>query len=496
MSGATLCIDAGTTLIKAVVFDERGREIAIARRPTLVASPAPGFAEQDMLEVWTAVVESASEAIAASPQTIGRVALTAQGDGAWMIGHDGEPVRTAMLWNDARARRIVDRWESDGTLDRAFAINGSLGNMGLPHAIIRTLLDQDPSALDAVASVVTCGSWLFSKLTGVVGMHVSEASAPWLDIADGAYSPELLELYGLEAHRGLIPPVLSDAAVNQPVLRAVAARLGLAPETPVVLAPYDVVATAAGGGTVGDGAAFCILGTTLCTGIVAPSADTSGAAAGLTLRVSNDGPFVRAYPTLAGTGVIDWMARLLGLADAASVVALAADAPPGSGGLGVWPYFSPAGERAPFLDGDARGVIAGLSFEHSREHLARATVEGLAHVVKDCLDASGVQPSELTVSGGGAASDLWCETIADVTGVPTARTGDSQIGAKGALIHAAVATGDHPSVADAAAALVVSSDRFEPRAGLVELHRARHDDFLASRDAFAKRWSTWAAPHG
>ncbi len=492
-TSATLCIDAGTTLIKAVVFDHSGQEVAIARRPTQVTSRSRGYAEQDMLEVWNAVVDSVAEAVAASPIPIGRVALTAQGDGAWFIGSDGEPIGPAMLWNDARARKVVDRWESDGTLDRAFAINGSLGNMGLPHAIMSTLLADDPTALDAASAVLTCGSWLFSKLTGTVGLHASEASAPWLDIAEGGYSPELFELYGLADQRHLVPPVLSDAEVNQPVLASVARQLGLPEKTPVVLAPYDVVSTAAGGGTVHDGAAFCILGTTLCTGIVTSAADTAGAAAGLTLRVSNAGPYIRAYPTLAGTGVIDWMSRMLGVTDAAAVVRLAAEAPPGSGGLGVWPYLSPAGERAPFLDGDARGVIAGLSFEHGREHLARATVEGLAHVVRDCLDASGVRPSELTISGGGSASDLWCETIADVTGVTTVRTGDSQLGAKGAMIHAAVATGEYASVADAAAALVVPADRFEPRPELVELHRVRHDDFIASRAAFAERWSTWTA---
>ena len=490
---ATLCIDAGTTLIKAVVFDPDGRELVVARRPTVVTSPSPGFAEQDMLEVWNAVTESVAEAVSRSPLPISRVAVTAQGDGAWLVDDSGAPTRTAMLWNDARARRVIDRWQEDGTLDAAFSINGSLGNLGLPNAILRSLLDADPTALDTTAAVLTCGSWLFSKLTGRIGLHISEASAPWLDIAAGTYSPELLDLYGLAANSGIVPPLFGDADVAQPLTADVAARLGLEPSIPVVLAPYDVVATAAGGASIDVGSAFCILGTTLCTGIVADAADTTGPPSGLTLRTADDGPYIRAFPTLAGTGVIDWMSRILGLASAGDVVALAASAPPGSAGLGVWPYLSPAGERAPFLDSDARGVIAGLSFDHGREHIARATVEGLAHVVRDCLDASAVAPSELVLSGGGSASDLWCETIADVTGVTTVRTTDSQIGAKGALIYAAVATGEYASTSDAAAALVVGSDRFEPRPALRELHERRHADFLESRSAFQQRWSNWSA---
>lgn len=487
-TGATLCIDAGTTLIKAVVFDPAGREIAIARRPTTVLSPVSGYAEQDMAEVWTAVVGSVEEAVARSPLPVSRIALTAQGDGAWLVDADGEPVGAAVLWNDARSRDVVDRWERDRVLEAAFGLNGSLGNMGLPHAILRHMLEHDAATVERAAAVLTCGSWLFSRLTGQVGLHVSEASAPWLDIAAGVYSDELLDRYGLSRVRRLLPELLDDAGVVQPLTAEVD---GLVPGTPVVLAPYDVVATAGGGGTIGTGEAFCILGTTLCTGVVTDAADTTGRASGLTLRIADAGPFVRAFPTLAGTGVIDWTAGLLGLDGAAEVVALAATAPVGSAGLRVWPYLSPAGERAPFLDGDARGVVGGLSFAHDRAHLARATVEGLAHVVRDCLEEAGVAASELTLSGGGAASDLWCETIADVTGVTTVRPGDSQIGAKGAMVHAAVATGEHPDLASAAAALVVPTDRFEPRAEHRALHDDRHADFVATRDLLRTRWSGW-----
>ena len=121
-----------------------------------------------------------------------------------------------------------------------------------------------------------------------------------------------------------------------------------------------------------------------------------------------------------------------------------------------------------------------------------ATIEGLAHVVRDCLEASGTTATELAISGGGSASALWCRTIANVTGVTTVRTSDSQIGAKGAMIYATVATGVFDSVSAAAAALVVQSDRFAPDPALRSLYDMRHADFLESRDAFQPRWAAWA----
>ena len=487
----TLSVDAGTTVIKAVLFDASGRELLVTRRPTRILSPRPGWSEQDMTEVAEAVFACIAEAVASSPQPIGRVAVTAQGDGAWMLDRRGAPARAAVLWNDARATAIVDRWDRDGVLERAFRINGSLGNLGLPHAILRWFLDNDAGALSEVSEVTTCGSFLFFALTGRRGLHPTDASAPWVDAHTGEYSDDLFDLFDLAAVRDLIPPILRDDQQTAAITEEVAARTGLPAGTSVTLAPYDVVATALGGGSVSAGSAFCILGTTLCTGVVTSRADTGGPAGGLTL-LGDDGLIIRAFPTLAGTGVIEWARGVLAVDDAEAVVALAAQAPPGASGVRVWPYLSPAGERAPFLDPDSRGVIAGLSFESSRADIARAVVEGLAHVIRECLAAVAVQPRELIVSGGGASSDLWCRAIADVTGIPTVRIDGSQIGAKGAAMCAAVAAGDFDDLRAAARTWVVPAQRFDPDAALRALFDERHADFLATRDALAPRWHAWA----
>lgn len=491
MSGATLSIDAGTTLIKAVVFDETGAEVHVTRRPTAILSPRPGWSEQSMLEVRDSVLDCIAEAVALCGQPIARVAVTAQGDGAWMTDAEGTPARNAVLWNDARAVTIIDRWTRDGVLDEAFRINGSLGNLGLPHAILSWFQQNDASALTSVRDVTTCGSWLFESLTGARGLHPSDASAPWLDIRTGRYSDRLFELFGLDPIRDLIPPVLTDDELTQPLRADVSTRTGLPPRVPVTLAPYDVVATAAGGGSVVPGSAFCILGTTLCTGVLLDKPDPGGEPAGLTLLGGPERPVVRAFPTLAGTGVIEWLRLLLGADDAAAITALAAGSPPGARGVRVWPYLSPAGERAPFLDPSARGVIAGLSFGVGRADLARATVEGLAHVIRDCLAAAGPSPTELVVSGGGSASDLWCTLIADITGVVTVRVAGSQVGAKGAMLYAAAAAGEYAGLASAASALVTRAASFDPDPGQRDHANERHHDFLATRAVLAARWAGW-----
>jgi erythritol kinase (D-erythritol 1-phosphate-forming) len=495
-----VCVDAGTTVIKAVAFDEAGREVAAEQAPTTVHRPTPDRSEQDPDEVWAAVATVVRSVRAHVPGPVRALAVTAQGDGAWLVDAAGRPTRPAVLWNDARAATVVEAWDRDGVLDAAFRRTGSLGNAGLPHAILTVLRQAEPDVLAHSRAALTCGGWLFLRMTGVCGLDRSEASAPWLDLRPTT-SP-LLQLYGLADLADLVPPLLEGGDRVQPLAAAAAGELGLPVGLPVVLAPYDIATTALGAGAVTPGQAVTILGTTLCTETILASDEVvpgpDAVPVGLTLDLELSGLYLRAFPTLAGTGVLDWTAELLGLADAAAVTALAAAAPAGADGLIVLPYLSPAGERAPFLDPAARGAVTGVTFAHGRAHLARATLEGLAHVVRECLDATPGGPGPLRLTGGGAASDSWAQIIADVSGREVLRTEDRQVGAKGALLVALTVLGDHPDVAAAAAALVRERDRRAPDAAVRALHDDRHAAFLAARAAIAPTWhrpaSTGAEP--
>ena len=130
--GTVVCVDAGTSLIKAVRYDAAGRELAVERRPTVVSTFPDGRSEQDMDEVWTAVADAVRAVTAPEPHGVRAIALTAQGDGAWLVDRVGRPVRPAVLWNDARAASVVERWRADGVLDEAFRRTGSARQLRPP----------------------------------------------------------------------------------------------------------------------------------------------------------------------------------------------------------------------------------------------------------------------------------------------------------------------------------------------------------------------------
>ena len=488
-----VCVDAGTTMIKAVGYAGDGAELAVARRPTEVARPAPGHAEQDMAAVWRAVADAVREVLARVGGDPDFLALTAQGDGCWLVDGDGAPTGPAILWNDGRAAPAVERWAAAGVLEGAFRVNGSLHFAGLPNAILTWLREHDPDRLARSAASLTCGGWIFSRLTGEIAVDGSDASAPFLDIAALRYSDDLLRRYDMEWAARLLPELRGDDRRAAPLTREAAAELGLPEGLPVVLAPYDIASTAIGVGAVDTGQACTILGTTLCTETVVDGPRLTGDPSGLTVAMGLPGRYLRAFPTLAGGQVVDWACRVLGLPAPGALADLAAQAPPGADGLVFLPYLSPAGERAPFLDPRARGAFHGLTVHHEREHIARAVLEGLSLVVRDCLTAAETRPTELRVSGGGSASPVWLGMLADVTGVPVVRSADTEAGARGAFIVGLLSTGRAAGAREAADAHVRPGDAYAPHPGRADHYARAYEDFLAIRSATAPAWPTLAA---
>ena len=492
---ACLCIDVGTSIIKTVAFDDRGRERVVVRQETTVLRPRPGFSEQDMNAVWEAVALTIRRVLADLGEPVRFLALTAQGDGAWLVDAAGRPTGPAILWNDARATAVIERWRAAGTLTEAFRRNGTQSFAGLPNGIFAWLREHDPERLERSHKSLCCGGWIFYNLTGRLAIDESDAAAPFFDVRARKYSPELLALYGMPWAERLLPDVLSDDRRVGELTSAAAAALGLPRGLPVVLSLYDVASTAIGLGTVGVGQGCSVLGTTLSTEIVVSEPRLDEEPSGFTLPFGPD-LYLRAFPTLAGGEVIHWAMRQLGLGGPGELSELAAQAPPGAGGLLCLPYFSPAGERVPFLNPCARGSLHGMSFEHGREHLARALFEGLSYVIRDCLlVASGSGAAALRqcgLSGGGANSELWCRIIADVLGVPTFRPRDQEVGAKGAMIVGLVATGAEKSFATAAQDYLEIRDTFEPDAGRHALYREGFEQFMAVRGECLPIWQRMA----
>ncbi len=489
---AWIAVDAGTSVIKAVAFADDGRELAVGRTETEVLRPRLGYSEQDMPGTWNAVVTAVRAVVVRISEPVRGIVTTAQGDGCWLVDETGAPTGNAILWNDGRAADIVSGWHDSGVIEQAFRLSGSVAYSGLPNAILQWLRRNEPDRVSTAKYALTCNGWIFSQLTGEFAADLSDASNPFSNVREETYFQQLLSLYGAEEFARLLPVIRRDQELIAPLSLDAAETLGVPAGTPVIMAPYDIVSTAIGAGSVSPGQACIILGTTICTEMILSSLNLDGSPSGTTIAMG-DGQYLRAMPTLAGCESLQWAAEVLntkdigGLGDVASSTECDAHSP------FFLPYLSPAGERAPFLDPAARGSLHGLSLTHSRAQVTRSIYEGLSFVIRDCLENTCTElPKEIRVCGGGSQSAVWCQMISDVTGVKVIRPGGTETGARGAHIFALALTGSLESLVDGINRFVGSTAEFQPSMHRHNLYGERFSKFKKLRDLSAPQWRVQA----
>ncbi len=488
---AWLAIDAGTSVIKAVVFADDGSEHSVTRQATTVLHRQPSWSEQNMHSVWEAVISTVRRVAATTEQTIQGIVCTAQGDGCWLVDVAGEPTGNAILWNDGRAAGLVEQWQQAGLIEASFRTSGSVTYPGLPNAILGWLRQHEPARLARSRWALTCNGWLIARLTGQIVADLSDGANPFGDLEARGYSAETLTRYGLDSEAHRLPPLVAGRDAVFRLSPAAAAALSLPAGLPVVMAPYDIVTTAYGSGAVQAGQACVILGTTICAEVLCSAIDRQAAPMGTSLPLDG-GLYLRAMPTLTGCQALQWTARALHVDGFQELERLAAAAPLTHRLPFFLPYLSPAGERSPFLAPEASASFHGLTLGTSRAAIARAVYEGLTFVIRECLEAAaeGNPLTEVRVCGGGARSDFWCQMIADVLRVPVIRPSDTEVGARGAHLFALFATGQTASVAEAAGQHVVDSTAFTPSAEAFPAYARSFRIFRDLRERARGQWES------
>jgi len=475
-------LDAGTSVVKAVAFAPDGEVLRVAARPTRTHAPAPGHAEQEIEEAIAAAVEALREVAAGeAPELPG---ITAQGDGVWLIDEAGRPVRPAILWSDARAAGVVERWMADGTAERAFRASGNMLFPGAAAPILAYLQEHDPAPLRVAATAAYCKDVILQRLTGARATDVSDASLPFLDPRTRRYDRGLLELYGVAGWGHLLAPVDPSPAPLRPLTAEAAAPTGLPAATPVHAGPFDICATAIGAGLERPGDALVIVGTTLGCGVLTDRVETDGVPAGMLLCMPEPDRWLRVMPAMVGTPSLEWLLGIAGVGRE-EIDALLAASPPGASGVVCLPLLSPAGERAPFVDPAARGQLLGLSLESTRADLVRAVCEGVAYAARHCLEAAGLSPDgRVFLGGGGVRSAGWRRILADVLGRPLLLARQPEAGARGAAM---AALGDAGIPYDRAA-WTRPDGAVEPDPAAVARHQEGYAFYRDRLDAARGRW--------
>lgn len=408
-------VDVGTSVTKAVLFDDGGVSRVVRSVRTQMHSPAPGLYEYDSDQVASSVVELLRELSSGlSPRDVGVVALTGQGDGLCLTGDEGRAVGPAISWLDSRGADVCSRWADSGALADVFKLTGNAPFPGAGAALLASLDTTSPELLDNAHTATQCQSAVFEQMTGVRATARSCVMLPLFDPLRGDYQPKALELCGLEHRRSLLPPVPQESVIVAPLLDRIADATGLARSTLVATGPYDLPAAAFGAGLCDIGDGLLTLGTTLACQVLVDSMPTSAEAVGLTLVTGDDHGYLRAMPAMVGTACLDWALNLVG-ARHSDLDNLLLKSTRRANGVRALPYLSTAGERAPFIDPGARAELTGLTLDTTAPDVVRALCESLAYAARHCFEASGLTGS-VAVCGGGTASVVLLQIFADVLG--------------------------------------------------------------------------------
>lgn len=433
-----LGIDLGTSSVKALLLNADGTVVDEAASAYSVDAPQPGWAETDP-EVWWKSVAIAVKNAVKHHKDVQAIALSGQMHGVVLINSEGTPLRPAILWADTRSSKMLPEYD---VLDSN--IRSKLANpiaAGMAGASLLWLRKYEPETYAKARWVLQPKDWLRLRLTGKVAAEPSDASGTLLyDVVSDCWALDVVK--ALKLRCDWLPELLpSSSSLAGSLIPEAAAHLGIIVNTPVIAGAADTAAAALGNGLIQPGTVQLTVGS--AAQIITPRSQPI-------VDPHNRTHLYRAalphqWYTLAAIQnaglALEWVKGVLGYSWE-QVYAEAFAVPPGCEGLTFLPYLT--GDRTPHLDPHARGAWVGLGLHHTRAHLMRAALEGVAFSLKQGLEAitaTGVTVTQLHLAGGGTLEPAWQQLLADVLQVSLYSTTVAAASARGAAILAGMSIG-------------------------------------------------------
>ena len=463
-----LGLDVSTTGSKALLIDETGAVVASHTTPHELSQPFPLWSEQNPSDWWEGMAAAIRIVLGkiADPGAIQGIGLTGQMHGLVCLDERGEVLRPAILWNDQRTQAECDEIHATIGEKRFIQLTGNRALTGFTAPKILWVRKHEPDVYARIAHVLLPKDYIRFKLTGGYATDLAGAAGTvLLNVARREWSEEVLRALDIPAE--WLPPVHEGPQITSLVSGDAARETGLKAGTPVVGGGGDQSAQATGVGAVKPGIVALTVGT---SGVVfAPLAsyayEPEGRLHAFCHAVPNQWHFMGVM--LSAAGSLQWFRDTLAPnEDFGPLTDEAADIAPGADGLVFLPYLT--GERTPHPDPLARGAFVGLTARHSRAHMTRAVLEGVAFGLRDGFELiknseAGII-NEVRASGGGVKSPVWRQILADVFDVPLVVAEAIEGAAYGAALLAGVGGGVWPDVATAAEQTVKLGDRVEPSA--------------------------------
>jgi len=462
-----LGLDVSTTGAKALLINEKGGVVSSATTPLTLSAPHPLWSEQDPRDWWIGISKSIRQALeqaGVSGSSVTAIGLTGQMHGLVLLDEQGEVLRPAILWNDQRTSAQCNEMRSRLGKQRLIQITGNDALTGFTAPKILWVQQNEPEIYAKARHILLPKDYIRYRLTGDYAMDKADGSGTILfNLQTRDWSAEVLTALDIPAK--WLPPTFEGPAVTSYVSALGAAETSLAQGTPVVGGSGDCAAQAVGVGAVQTGIIALALGT---SGVVfatteSPLVEPEGRLHAFCHAVPGRWHFMGVM--LSAAGSLQWYRDTLAPGVSFdTLVNEAGDIKAGSDGLLFLPYLT--GERTPYPDPLVRAAWVGLTVRHTRAHMTRAVLEGVAFGIKDSfrliLQAGLGSIDQVRISGGGAKSVLWRQIMADVLGVELVTVNTTEGAAFGAALLAGVGAGIYENVPAACETTIQITDHTFP----------------------------------
>ncbi|MDR3183350.1 MAG: carbohydrate kinase [Planctomycetaceae bacterium] len=499
-------IDCGSTMVKAAVFDESGKEYAAAGEKIEHIYLRSGWTENNMDALWQNVCSVLRECLEKSkinPKEIAAVTCTGHGNGLYLVAQDGTPARNGIISSDNRARKYIEEWTKEDVLGKILPKTMQSLWAAQPNALLRWLIDNEPETMQKTKYLFMIKDFVRYRLTGEAFMELSDMSATSLiNVGTGEYDDEVLAVWGLSDWKKILPPLKRSGDICGKITAEAAELTGLAEGTPVAGGMFDIDACGLAVGMT-DESRFCMVAGTWGNNQFISSKPIIDRDVFMTSCYSVDGYWLVLEGSPTSASNLEWfvtqffegdkeLLKIKGMTKSiyehcSELVALtdAADT-----GIAFVPYLygNP-------VHSDAKACLFGLDGRHTRPQVMRAVFEGIVFGHRwhtERLFRFRDKPQTIRLTGGAVNSSVWTQMFADILQIPVEVPAGTELGCFGAAICGAAAAGIYKSYDEACEKMVKIKQRFEPDKKLAEVYETKYSRFLRLLEVFAPVWNELA----
>jgi xylulokinase len=478
-------IDLGTSAVKALLVNREGQVKGEASASYPLFQEHSGWSEQKPEDWVEGTINALREVLQTSGISAGDVegiSFSGQMHGLVLLDGERKPVRNAILWNDTRTTaqcRKIEQVLGDKLLDQAR--NPALEGFTLPK--ILWVQEHERAAFDRAELFVLPKDYVRYRLTGELHMDYSDAAGTLLlDVAGKRWSTDILAAFGLP--ESFCPPLVESHGEVGTLLPEMADKTGLTAATRVFAGGADNACGAIGAGILSEGLTLCSIGT---SGVILTYENDKQSDYAGKVHFFNHGKedsFYAMGVTLAAGYSLSWFKQTFAAEESfGSLLEGVGAVKPGANGLLFTPYI--VGERTPHADATIRGSFIGMDGAHTRDHFARAVMEGITFSLNESVAIfreAGKTVDRVVSIGGGAQNPVWLQMQADIFGAEVVSLENEQGPGLGAAMLAAYGCGWFDSLEACADRFVKHASTYQPNAEAVEAYKGL---FAAYRQVYA-----------